>query len=86
MIKTTTTTRSTPDESKNGQVVMGDLKYDGRVILYIIKGFSPPHFSSFCLSPPPTTLPSSPHIILYLTRKATPLQRTKHRTSTTSNP
>lgn len=25
--------------AKNGEVVIGDLEYDGRVILYIIKGF-----------------------------------------------
>lgn len=26
------------DAKKNGEVVMGDMEYDGRVILYIIKG------------------------------------------------
>jgi hypothetical protein len=27
---------------ENGEVVMGDLDYDGRICLYIIKGCSPP--------------------------------------------
>ena len=29
---------STSTEKTNGQIVTGDLAYDGRVILYIIKG------------------------------------------------
>lgn len=54
VIKTTTTARTTPNESTNGQVVMGDLEYDGRVILYIIKGFPPPPFHHFPFLLPPT--------------------------------
>lgn len=26
------------DEKKNGEIVIGDMEHDGRVILYIIKG------------------------------------------------
>lgn len=39
---------STNGETKsetNGQVLKGDLKYDGKVILYIIKGSHPPNLS-----------------------------------------
>lgn len=60
VIKTTTTARTTPNESTNGQVVIGDLEYDGRVILYIIKGFPPLPLSSFSLSPPPPLSPVVP--------------------------
>jgi hypothetical protein len=35
---TTTTTASTESKGKNGEIVTGDVEYDGRVILYIIKG------------------------------------------------
>lgn len=30
----------TKQVAKNGEVVIGDMEYDGRVILYIIKGLS----------------------------------------------
>jgi hypothetical protein len=57
------------NKASNGEVVIGDLEYDGRVILYIIKGYLP-CLKLFCNVQEYTNFQTQP---------------TKHPTSTTSN-
>ena len=61
-------------ELVNGEVVIGDMEYDGRVILYIIKGLSPSPMSQYRISKTPS-----------LTNSRSP-QPMKPLTSTTSSP
>ena len=45
-------------ELVKGEVVIGDMAYDGRVILYIIKGLLPPHHASEPIPQGPLIKPS----------------------------
>ncbi len=84
----TPTNRST---RQNGEVIIGDLEYDGRVILYIIKGFFPlfhfHHFVSrlsrvwFCL-----LQPTRPHTLIISNLWFSPPSSTSHTFSLSSTP
>lgn len=48
------------DAIANGEVVIGDLSYDGRVILYIIKGQTAPRSCGEIINSLPTYQPTKP--------------------------